>query len=310
MTIQQLRYIVALDNHRNFVRASESCHVAQPTLTLQVKKLEYQISLTLFDRSTQPLKPTPTGEKFIQKAREILGEIEQLRALVNDERNSMEGTFSIGVIPTLAPYLLPLFVKEFLTDFPKTKLQIQELQSEEIIEQLEKEQLDMGLLATPLNEKNIVETPIFYEPFLVYTDDVEKIRNGKDRISTDDLKPEGIWLLGKGHCFRNQTLKFCEFDTLEFERNLIMEGGSIETLKPMIKKVSGYTLIPELSYKESTDKKSIIRFREPQPVREISIVTHKNFIRERLVMELRKSILSNTPDSFRKNTRFVKVNWR
>ncbi|MEM1323636.1 MAG: LysR substrate-binding domain-containing protein, partial [Bacteroidota bacterium] len=307
---QQLKYIVALDDHRNFVRASESCYVAQPTLTLQVKKLENQVSSTLFDRSTQPLKPTPLGEKFIAKARKILREVEELKAMVNDELNVMEGTFKMGVIPTLAPYLLPLFIKEFLSKFPETKLEVQELQSDIIIERLAKEQLDIGLLATPINEKQLIETPIFYEPFLVYTDDVMKITKGKKRINANDLAPESVWLLGKGHCFRNQTLKFCNFDTLEFDRNLIMEGSSIETLKSMIREISGYTLIPELSYRELTDKENTIRFEDPQPVREISIVTHKNFVRERLIAEMRKAILAQTPDSFQKNTQFVKVDWR
>lgn len=310
MTIQQLKYIVALDNHRNFVKAAENCFVAQPTLTLQVKKLEHQISLQLFDRSVQPLKPTPLGKLFIKKARGILKEIDQLKTIVSDERDLMEGTFNVGIIPTLAPYLLHRFVKDFLTKFPKTKLKIEELQSEDIIANLENDLLDIGILATPLHEKNIIETPVFYEPFLVYTDDVKKIAHDKKKVNTNDLKPKDLWLLGKGHCFRNHTLKVCDFDNLTFNRNLIMEGGSIETLKPMILEVSGYTLIPELSFNEITDKENTIRFEDPEPVREISIVTHKNFSRERLVNELRSSILKNTPESFKKNTRIVKMTWR
>ncbi len=310
MTIQQLTYVVALDNHRHFVKAAESCHVAQPTLTLQVKKLEEQMALMLFDRSSQPLKPTPMGEIFIQKAREILGEIQLLKAMVNDERNLMNGTFRVGIIPTLAPYLLPLFIKEFLAQFPEIKLEIQELKSNDIITKLEKDLLDIGLLATPLNENNIREITLFYEPFLVYTDDKDTLIHNDEKIHASDLTPEGLWLLGQGHCFRNHTLNVCEFDTLDYNRNLFMEGGSIETLKKMIKEISGYTLIPELSYSKHTDQENTIRFEEPQPVREISIVTHKNFTRERLISELRKSILEHTPKSFKKNTRFVKVKWR
>ncbi|MEM1328306.1 MAG: LysR substrate-binding domain-containing protein [Bacteroidota bacterium] len=310
MTIQQLRYVIALDTHRNFVKASESCYVAQPTLTLQIKKLEDQMGLKLFDRSMQPLKPTPLGEQFIAKARVILREVEELKVLVNEERNSMEGTFRIGIIPTLAPYLLPLFIKEFLNAFPTTKLEVQELQSDIIIERLEQGQLDIGLMATPLNEKQLTETVLFYEPFLVYTDDVPNITNGKKRVHADDLQPEGLWLLGKGHCFRDHTLNLCNFDTLTLNRNLIMQGGSIETLKLMIQQISGYTLIPALSYQAITDHSSVIHFEVPQPVREISIVTHKNFTRERLIEELRKSILRHTPDAFRKNTKFMMVEWR
>ncbi|MCB4799587.1 hydrogen peroxide-inducible genes activator [Neotamlana laminarinivorans] len=310
MTIQQLKYIVALDNFRNFVKASESCNVAQPTLTLQVKKLEDQIGLILFDRTSQPLKPTPLGKDFIKKSRDILVLIDELKGTVNDEKTNMNGTFSIGIIPTLAPYLLPLFIKEFLEKHTQTKLKILELHSEDIIEKLEKQQLDIGILATPLNEKNIIETPLFYEPFLVYTDNIKSITKGKNKISSEDLKPEGLWLLAKGHCFRDQMLKLCELKNVEFERNILMEGGSIETLKPLINKISGYTLIPELSYNEATDKKHIVRFESPEPVREISIVTHKNFTKEALITALRKSILKHTPEAFKKNSRFVKINWR
>ncbi len=310
MTIQQLQYVVALDTHRHFVKAAESCHVAQPTLTLQVKKLEEQMSLVLFDRSTQPLRPTALGEVFIAKARQILREIEQLKELVNEERNQMDGVYRVGVIPTLAPYLLPLFVKDFMQQFPNTKLEIQELQSAVIMKGLKQDTLDIGILATPLNEPDIREIPAFYEPFLVFADTENDILRNDENIATDELSAEGLWLLGQGHCFRNQTLNVCRFEELENERNLMMEGGSIETLKKMIKEISGYTLIPELSFDEHHDKGHVLRFSEPQPVREISIVVHKSFTKELLVSELRRSIIDHTPSSFKKNTRFVTVKWR
>lgn len=310
MTIQQLQYVVALDTHRHFVKAAESCHVAQPTLTLQVKKLEDQMSLVLFDRSSQPLKPTAMGEIFIAKARQILRDLQQLKALVNEELNQIEGIYRVGIIPTLAPYLLPLFVKDFMDKYPDTKLKIQELQSESIIHGLEHDLLDIGILATPLNEPNIREIPIFYEPFLVYADQQNDILKGSSEVEIKELGPEGLWLLGQGHCFRNQTLNVCRFDELENKRNLLMEGGSIETLKKMINEVLGYTLIPELSYDEKHDKKNVLRFKAPQPVREISIVTHKSFTKELLISELRKSIIACTPPSFKKNTKFVTVKWR
>ena len=309
MTFQQLQYVVALDTHRHFVKAAESCHVAQPTLTLQVKKLEEQMSTILFDRSRQPLEPTPIGEIFIMKARQILREIDELKEIVNEDKNQLNGEFKLGIIPTLAPSLLPLFIRDFLEKHKDTQLVVEELQSEKIIEKLEQKELDLGLLVTPLNEPNIREIPLFYEPFLIYADEHQQLLK-KDKVDIGDLKPEGLWLLRQGHCFRNQTLNICRFDISENPRNLIMEAGSIETLKRMIQKVSGYTLIPELSFNQKNDMSNIIRFSDPQPVREVSIVVHKHFTKERLIAEMRKSIIEHTPESFKKTKRFVTVKWR
>lgn len=310
MTLQQLQYVVALDTHRHFVKAAESCFVAQPTLTLQVKKLESQMSLTLFDRSSQPLIPTPMGELFIAKARQILRDVQQLKDLVNNERQQMEGVFRLGVIPTVTPYVLPLFIADFMDKHPTTKLEVQELQSAEIIRRLNTDQLDVGLLATPLNEPGIREVPVFYEPFLVFADEQNALLKEGEELQVDELTPEGLWLLGQGHCFRNHTLNLCQFDNLRDHRSIMMEGGSIETLKEMIKRVGGYTLIPELSYNRALDKKHVVRFSEPQPVREISIVVHKNYSKELLITELRKSIIKHTPESFKKNRRFVTIKWK
>lgn len=310
MTLQQLQYVVALDNHRHFVKAAKSCHVAQPTLTLQVKKLEDQISVILFDRSSKPIKPTPLGEVFILKARQILRDINQLKGLVNDDLNNLEGTFKVGVIPTLAPYLLPRFLGDFAAQFPETRLEVTEMQSDSIINGLENDLIDIGLLATPLNESNLREIPLFYEPFLIYSHEENPILKKKGKITTKDLTPEGLWILGQGHCFRNQTLNVCQFDELGKTRNFHIEGGSIETLKRMIQESAGYTLIPELSYLPKQEQENVVRFSEPQPVREISLAVHKNFTKEQLLVEMRRSIINHIPDSFKKNKRFITVNWR
>lgn len=309
MTLQQLQYVIALDTHRHFVRASESCHVAQPTLTLQVKKLEDEISTVLFDRTSQPLEPTPTGEIFIEHARRILNDVQTLKTLINDDKDNIEGEFKVGVIPTLAPSLLPLFINDFISKHPNTKLIIEELQSEKLIDQLRNKELDIGLLSTPLDEPDIREEVVFYEPFLIYTNEDNELLK-KKQILMNELKPNGLWLLRKGHCFRNQTLNICNFDFSEEHRNIVMEGGSIETLKKMVKEVNGYTLIPQLAFEERLDELNVTHFSEPKPVREISLVVHKHFTREILISELKKSILNHTPESFKKNTKIKRVKWR
>ncbi|MEM9051925.1 MAG: LysR substrate-binding domain-containing protein [Bacteroidota bacterium] len=309
MTIQQLQYVVALDTHRHFVKAAQSCFVTQPTLTLQLKKLEEEISLVLFDRSTKPLEVTPMGQTFVKRAKRIIREIDDLKELVNNDRNEIEGVFTVGIIPTLSPYLLPRFINDFINNHPNTKLVIEELQSEAMIEMMKNKQLDIGILATPLNESEIVETPVFYEPFLVYADSKNSLLQ-HERISKKHLKPMGLWILRSGHCFRSQTLDICELEAAEHHKNLEVEGGSIETLKKMIDQVSGYTLIPEMSFDQSIEMNKVVRFIDPQPVREISIISHKHFHKIQLIEELKKCILNNTPKSFQKDTSFRRVKWR
>lgn len=310
MTIQQLNYIVALDIHRHFVKAADSCAVSQPTLTNQVKKLEDQINLVLFDRKSQPLKPTPMGEVFIEKARKILREIEQLKSLVDTEQTQIEGKFKLGIIPSLSQYILPKFLHHFSKKHPNTQLEIKEWRSEQIMEGLENGDLDVGLMVTPLYENALKEIPIFYEPFLLYAQEGHKMLREKN-IATDDLSAQDLWLLEEGHCFRNQILNFCQFkNQKELDKNIIFEGASIETLKLMIQQTGGYTLIPEMAYNSQMDQEKTKRFNAPEPVREVSLVVHKSFAKELLITRLHESIQKNIPMSFRKKGRKVIVDWR
>ncbi len=309
MTLQQLQYVVALHTHKHFVKAAESCFVTQPTLTLQLKKLEEEISAVLFDRSRQPLEATPVGELFVSKAKRILWEVDELKKSVNDDKDQMDGSFKVGIIPTLAPNLLALFISDFIGSHPKTKLIIEELQSERIIELINNKELDLGILSAPLNEPKIREIPLFNEPFLVFSDkDNEMLLN--KTITQQQLRSDGLWILKKGHCFRNQTLNICDFDLSEQHKNVTMEGASIDTLKKLIREVNGYTLIPELSYDKRIDSENVIPFEDPKPVRSICLAVHKHFTKERLINELQKSILAHVPDSFEKNTKIRKVKWR
>lgn len=311
MTIQQLRYVVALDTHKHFVKAAESCFVAQPTLTLQVKKLEKQLDFLIFDRSRTPLQTTPLGGIFVLKARQILREIEQLKELINMEKNEVQGTYRIGIIPSIAPYLLPLFVRPFLEEYPEIKLIIKERQSEQIIDDINKNLLDIGILSTPINEPRIREIPLYYEPFVVYANAASPLLE-KEIIGEEDLSTKDLWLLEEGHCFRNQTLQICGKDSTEEEeeRNLSFEGGAIETLKKMVQDMKGYTLIPKLAIHPSDDAFFIRPFKAPEPAREVSLVTHQSFAKESTLTELRRAILKHIPKEFKKNNRFITVDWR
>ncbi len=309
MTIQQLEYIVALDDHRNFVKAAESCLVTQPTLTMQVKKLEDEAGVKLFNRNKKPLTPTVAGEQFLLKARQILRDVNDLKQLINDETECIEGTFRIGIIPTLAPYILPLFLYEFVNDHPNTHLQIKEVESEQMIDQLKHNLLDVGILATPIDESQIREIPLFYEPFWVLFPDHHPLLAHK-RIKSEWLHTDDLLLLAEGHCFRNQTLNICNLKEGK-PRKLDYESGSIETIKNLIKRGAGYSLVPELSILEDLKTNKNLRpLEKPVPTREISIITHNSYSKEAFINLLRKSILKHIPDRFQKNQRFVTVKWR
>jgi LysR family hydrogen peroxide-inducible transcriptional activator len=310
MTLQQLQYVVALDAHRHFVKAAESCFVAQPTLTLQVKKLEDELGIILFDRTAQPLKPTVMGIEFISRAREILRNVASLKELVSQEKELLAGTLRVGIIPTLAPYLLPLIIKGFQQGFPQIQLVVKELQSEEILTGLKQDSLDLGLLVTPVEDSSIREFVLFYEPFLVFASE-ESILSKKNEIEAKDIVPEGLWLLNQGHCFRNQVLNICNKQGNQSgNKHFSFESGSIETLKNLVKNNFGYTLIPELAVQPIVDKPYIKRFKEPVPAREVSIVTHQSFTRKLLLQQFQQHLLHVIPAKFKKNKQVMKVNWR
>ncbi|MFT6216874.1 MAG: LysR family hydrogen peroxide-inducible transcriptional activator [Roseivirga sp.] len=308
MTLQQLEYIVALDTHRHFVTAANHCFVTQPTLTLQVQKLEDEMGTLIFDRSRHPIAPTPTGEMIIAKARQILRESKQLKELVNLEKDTMSGSFRLAVIPTIAPYLMPLFLKDFTSKFPDTHLQIKEMESEEIIQALKNDFLDIGIMATPLEESTLREIPMYNEPFLIYSSENHSLYQ-KSHLKPENLPMRGLWLLNQGHCFRNQVLNICEEKKNETS-SFSYESGSIETLKNMVRSNMGYTLVPELSVIDELNSPKIQRFESPEPVREISLVVHNSFTKETLIEKIRESILPNIPANFQKGKRFNKVKWR
>ena len=308
MTLQQLEYIVALDTHRHFVTAAEHCFVTQPTLTLQIKKLETEMGTVIFDRSKQPIVPTSAGEAIINKARQILREANQLKSMVNDEKDSIEGTFRIGVIPTIAAYLVPRFLNDFVEHNPKTKLIIREVESNQIIHELNNDTIDIGLMATPLNENNLRELPLFHEPFLLYTSTLHPYYTKKE-IDAAEISEKGLWLLTEGHCLRHQVLNICNERNAK-SNNFTYESGSIETLKNLVKHNMGYTLVPELSVVDELSDQRVKRFTAPEPVREVSLVVHNSFNKEAILEKLSESIKKDLPNHFEKAKKFNRIKWR
>lgn len=297
MVLQQLEYIVAVDTHRHFLRAAESCYVTQATLSMMIKKLEEELDTIIFDRSKQPVVPTDVGEKIIAQARRVLGETAKMKELVSQERGQLSGEFRLGIIPTIAPYLLPLIVKEFTTTYPKINLYINEFTTDTIIEKLKTGQIDAGILATPLTEKTIKEQPLYYEKFFLYVNPEEK---GYDKqfVLPKNIDVDRLWLLEEGHCMRSQILNLCELKKQSAVHDkLHYEAGSIETLMNLVDKDYGITIIPELKTLTMSEaqKQQLRYFKPPTPVREISIVTHYQYVKERMVRALHQTITGIMP---------------
>ena len=305
MNLQQLEYIVALDIHRNHAKAAEHCHVTQPTLSMMVKKLEGELGIKVFDRG-QPLKPTASGEIVIGRARQILQEIKNLKQFISSEKDSIQGAFRLGVIPTLAPYLLPRFLNEFLAQHPETSFTVIEMQTEDIIKNLKTGRLDVGILVTPLDDKEIREIPVFYEPILLYTSPSLKYYQ-QEKVAIKSLNSDKLLLLEEGHCFRGQVMNLCPADGKRPHQQLHYQSGSFETLKAMVDNEYGYTLIPELAV--DTKRKQVKRFISPEPVREVSLAVHTGFVKEMLIVKLREAILKSIPQHFKKNERYIRVRW-
>ena len=303
ITIQQLEYIVAIDTYRHFVTASVQCHVTQPTLSMQLKKLENELGTIIFDRSRQPIVPTEVGQEVIDQARKILSELREIPNLVKAKQGTVEGTLRIAVIPTLAPYLLPWFIGNFAKAYPKLEVTVQELKTEHLLRALRKNLIDVGIMVTPWAEEGLVSEVLFYEKFLGYCHPQEAAQYGNS-LEVADLVNHKLWLMSEGNCFRDQTFNLCALNHVE-NKNLRFqyESGSIEALMRMVDHEGGITLIPELASLDLSEEK-IDRTKflgHPNPVREVSLIVNKHYPRQRLVSVLKEHIIDSLPEQLREN---------
>jgi LysR family hydrogen peroxide-inducible transcriptional activator len=311
MNFQQLDYIIAVDTHRHFARAAEKTFVTQPTLSMMIQKLEDELGIRIFDRSQQPVVPTQEGEEIILRARQIMADVELLKEFTQELRHEVSGELKLAVIPTLAPYLLPLFLKSFVEKHPLLKTTIRELVTNDIITALKNGDIDIGLLATPLNDSRLEEHPVFYEEFFAYAAAEEKVSR-KKFLLPKDIDLSKLWLLEEGHCLRNQVFNLCELKKKDFESDrLHYEAGSLETLKNLVDHHDGITILPFLATLDLTKKQrdKIREFAPPKPVREVSLVVNKNFHRTRLLQALRTEIENQLPASIGKigNKRVMEI---
>ena len=312
ITLTQLEYIVAIDEYRHFATAAEKCFVTQPTLSMQIKKLEDELGVIIFDRSRQPVVPTDLGAKLIEQARMTLSATQRIKEIIQEEQQEVEGTLKIGIIPTLAPYLLPVFIGPYIRKYPAVKVEVEELVSEEIIRRLKRDMLDVGLFVTPYHDEKIVERPVFYEEMLVYAHPDSELLKKKE-VGHEDIVTSDIWMLGNGHCFRNQVVNLCEMSASQ-HKNLPFEfeSNSLETLMRIVDVEGGFTLIPELAlqYMSPEKKKQVRSIANTKPLREVSVIYSRHFTKQRLITLLWDEIKSVVPAHMLKRDRGMIVEWK
>ena len=312
VTLTQLEYIVAVDTYRHFGKAAEHCFITQPTLSMQIKKLEEDLEIIIFDRSKQPLIPTDVGARIIEQSRVVLKQSEEITNIVKDHKNQVSGMLRIGIIPTLAPYLLPIFIGNYKKKYPNIFIKVVEATTENIVELLNKDLIDVGILVTPLHEEKIIEKPIFYEEMLIYANKTHKIHSQKEITVADIATPE-IWLLSDGHCFRDQVINLCSYvGTTDSPLPFHFEAGSLETLMNIVDREGGITLIPELSKATMSEKKArnIRSFSNLTPLREVSLVYSRHFAKHKLINLLWREIKDALPKELQNDDRGTIVEWK
>ena len=295
MTLQQLEYILAVNQFRHFAKAAEYCRVTQPTLSAMIQKLEEELDTRIFDRSQQPVCPTPVGILIIEQAQKILVQANRIKNIIEEEKHSLTGIFKLGILPTVAPYLLPRFFPQLMKKYPDLDIRVIEMKTNDIKKALQTGEIDAGIVASLAGMEELQQTPLFYEQFFVYVSRKDILFNS-EVIRTSDLNGEQLWLLDEGHCFRDQLVRFCQMKSARASQ-LAYHLGSMETFMRMVESGKGVTFIPELAVLQLGDiQKELVRpFAIPCPTRQIVMLTNKNFIRHTLLEALTKEIKSSIP---------------
>ena len=295
MTLQQLEYILAVNQFRHFAKAAEYCRVTQPTLSAMIQKLEEELDTRIFDRSQQPVCPTPVGIHIIEQAQNILVQANRIKNIIEEEKHSLTGTFKLGILPTVAPYLLPRFFPQLMKKYPDLDIRVVEMKTNDIKKALQTGEIDAGIVASLAGMEELQQTPLFYEQFFAYVSREDALFNN-EVIRTSDLNGEQLWLLDEGHCFRDELVRFCQMKSARASQ-LAYHLGSMETFMRMVESGKGVTFIPELAVLQLGDaQKELVRsFAIPCPTRQVVLLTNKNFIRHTLLEVLVKEIKLSVP---------------
>ncbi len=302
MNIQQIQYVLAVAENKHFEQAAEKCFITQSTLSTMISKFEDEINIKIFDRKKKPVSVTAEGQVIIEQLKIIWKDIEQFTELTKEIKGEVKGTLTISVIPTVAPFLLPLFLQNFAAKFPELIIKVKEQTTGEIIRQIKSRELDIGIISIPVQDKDILELKLYDEPFVFY--DAKNKNASKKSIDKIDLS--NLCLLEEGHCMRTQVVKLCEIHNKEFASKLNFEykAGSIDSLLRFVKANKATTLLPYLSVVDLSDEeKSLIsNFVAPIPYRTIGLVTHRHFVKKKILEMLQKEIISKTQTKLPHNT--------
>jgi len=291
MTITQLKYVLAVAEYKNFTTASENCFVTQPTLSMQIQKLEDELNIIIFNRKKKPIQLTAIGEKIVEQAKIIVDEGNRINDIVDQQKGYIGGEFKLGIIPTVIPTLLPLFLKTFLKKYPKVNLIIEELTTDDIVKKLVEGHLDAGIVATPLENEAIKERVLYYEPFVGFVNDNHRLFS-ENKLAIDDLDIDDILLLEDGHCFKDNIINICGALKKNTLQHFKLESGSFNALMKLSKEGLGMTLLPYLHTLDvnENDKKHLREFHIPTPSREVSVIYHKSQLKIQLIEALKDTI--------------------
>ena len=291
MTITQLKYTLAVAEYGNFTTASEKCFVTQPTLSMQVQKLEEELGVTIFNRSTKPLQVTEIGNKVLVQARKIVDESSRMNDVISEEKGIIGGTLNVGIIPTVSSTLLPLFLNIFIKKHKNVKLRIEEYNTDTLVKKLEDNTIDCAIGATPLDNSKIIQSPLYYEPFVAYVPE-HHFLSGNKSLSLSDLSNSDLLILEDGHCFRDQVLNLCSLEDLNKQYEL--KSGNFETLINLSNNGPWMTIIPYLHSNNLSPKniQNIIPFEDPAPAREISMIYSKSQLKLPVINALMSNISS------------------
>ncbi|MEL7123368.1 MAG: LysR substrate-binding domain-containing protein [Bacteroidota bacterium] len=310
MTIQQLKYVITLNEERHFARAAERCMVSQPGLTIQLKKFEEEIGIKIFDRSKVPLKPTALGEEIIEKAKKVVKETDEIRDFIISKKNELKGTIKIGIVSTLSPYLIPLCLSELQKATPDIHYIINEASTVDLIKTIDTGELDIAIMATPTGEKHLREFPIFEEPFVAYLGKNHPQAMG-NQYKLDDDDVNSLILLESEFCYNSQLLNICQLESSKATPKFSYQINSIESLKRMVKADFGFAILPWLSTNGEKDDDTAVAvpFEAPIPVREISLVTSDTFSKKLLIKKISKVVYDCLPDALKLKTKHKKIRW-
>ncbi|MFA5669937.1 MAG: LysR substrate-binding domain-containing protein [Balneolaceae bacterium] len=298
MTLTQLSYIVAVDKYRHFATAAQNIYITQPTLSMQIQKLEDELGVLIFDRSKTPVIPTAIGAQIIEQAKTILSGAKHIEDMVSFEVGELSGSFRVGIIPTIAPYLVPLFLRTFTTKYPKVKLTFEEALTSDVLSGLQEDHYDVGIIATSTTQ-HLYEEELYLEPFLAYVYAEHEFAS-KNKLCVDDLYSQDLWLLNEGHCFRDQTLKLCKQTNDKRQKSAVtFESGNLETLKRLVEKNFGITLMPYLAMQDhdtSCANGVVKEFMDPVPTRKIRLVYSREFLKKNIITAFSETIKASIPE--------------